>query len=172
MDGKGQIFIDIKSSSSFYTLGDLVEEAYSNQIAVFQYRIGFHLPIWKNIEVGDDAIYAIDDITTCGGEIKFLKKKVFRPRWIPDHEVYKTCVAFAAGICQQSLDGEWKKAMIDKHVDAIDKKRWFFMVFAVIQPSYHLVANKSILDGRVREITEAEDEMRKLEAVYSIGGVD
>ena len=171
-DNKKKIFIEIKSSDSLLTLGELVEEAYSRQISVFHTRIGHHFPIWMPIHAEDEAIYAIDNISVCGGEITHLKKRAFRPRWFPDYEEYKTYVAFIQGMCCHIFGDDWIKYMIQQHIEAIDKKKWLFTVFAIIKPTYHLSSNKSILDQRVKAMIEEDDEMSRLEAVYEMNGID
>ena len=170
-DKKNSIYIEVKSSNSFFSLGELVDEAYSHQISVFHCRMGHHFPMWRKISVGDNVIYAIDDLPVCGGEISFLKKIAFRPRWFPDHETYKASVCFAQGMCCHIFDESWAARMVQQHIDAIEKKRWFFVVFAVVKPTYHLLTNKPILDDKVKTIIEADEEMERLEAAYTVGGL-
>src|SRR5271169_5300765 len=128
MDEHDTIFVDVKSAHSYLSLYELINEAYDQeQISIFQYQIGSHIPAWRKAKVGDEVIYAIDDVGVCGGEITFLRTRAYRPIWYPDHDpIYKTHISFTQEMCCDVFDDEWVKCMINQHIDAIERKRWLF----------------------------------------------
>lgn len=163
------IHLDVKSACSWNPLPQLAEEAYSEQISVFDYQIGRHMPLWRHSKIGDTVIYSIDDITVCSGEITFVKSKAFRPRWRPDNELYVMFIDFAQTMCCQTFDKKWAQFMKRQHVLAMEQKRWMFVVCAIIQPTLHYTSNRAILEERVKEAIAFEDEQAKMSSPFWMG---
>lgn len=167
---RDQIFIDVKSANSFRSLHELVDEAFSERdITICQYRIGAHINIWRKAQKGDPVLFAIDDIGCAGGEITYLLKKAFRPRFLPDNESYKSMIHFARGMNPKLYTQQWTEYMIERHFEAIEKKRWLFLVLAVIAPTYRLEGNRELLMEKAREMSEAEDALDKEAARWMMG---
>lgn len=167
---RDNVFIDVKSSNSFRSLAELVEDAFDNNvITVCQFRIGEHLPKWRNTIKGDQVIYAIDDIGCVGGEINYICKRVFRPRWMPDNNDYKGLINFAHGMNPTQFNQKWVEYMIEQHCEAINQKRWLFFVLAAIEPTYHLTHNKKFLLDKANQMIDAEEELDKEAIKWSMG---
>ncbi len=156
------VFIDRISSNEECSLSDLVKEACQNKIVFFEYSIGSYVKQWKGAKRGSKLMYSIDNVNLCCCEIEYIKQRAFRPRWIPDHDNYKTFISFAKSFCSGSFNEEWKKEAIELHMDAIDKKRWFFVVLAIVEPMYYYTSNKEILDEKIREMAEAERDLERM----------
>lgn len=164
MENSKTLFIDLQSVHSIRPLDVLVREAYSTEFPFFETSTGHFIKQWRKAERGDKVIYSIDDIGVCGGTVRFIKSRAFRPRVLPDHNNYKTYVEFARSLCCRSLDNEWKKIMIERHLEAIGQGRWLFATFALISPTHFYMANKKLLEAKVNELESAEKELDDLVA--------
>ena len=156
------IFINVKSAKSFRSIEELISEAYNESpITICQYNIGSHIKRWRKAKKGDNVIYAIDNLGTTGGEITYLLKRCFRPRFINDNDDFKSIIHFIQGIDPKKFGKHWGDYMIEEHWKAIEQKRWLFFVFCVFTPSYRLEGNRDILLEKARQMNEAEDELDK-----------
>lgn len=168
---RNTVFVDIMSVNSSRSLADLVKESYSDQVPFFDVSIGKYIKQWRGVKRGNHLVYSIDNVGLCGGEIRYVKTRAFRPLWLPDYESYKTFVGFVRSMCHESYDDEWKEEMIRVGVEAIDQKRWLFVAFAVMAPNYFYHSNKIILEEKIQEMARAEREMEEMVSLaYSTGG--
>lgn len=157
-DEGNTIFVDILSSYSFRPLDVLVKETCKRDtVPIFQYDIGKYLKLWRKVKVGDQVVYSIDQTALCHGKIRYIKSKAFRPLFMPDHQNYQTFVNFASALCAGAFEDKWNEFMIQKHVDAIERRRWFFVTFVVFEPSIIYTSNRSILMEKVRKMEEADE---------------
>jgi hypothetical protein len=164
------IYLNVRSTHSWKHIGELADEVYSQQIAVFEHKIGEHMPLWRTAKIGDHIVYNIDDIALCGGEISFIKSKAFRPKWLPDNRDFKIFVDFAQSMACESLSKNWAKYMINQHVEAIEKHgKWLFAVFAIIRPMYHYAGNKSIIYEKVKDVVAYEEEQARISSPFFMG---
>ena len=167
---RDQVFIDVKSADSVRSLTELVDDAYNEDaITVCQYRIGSHIPMWRPVMKGDPALYAIDDIGAIGGEITYIIKRAFRPRWFPDNEKYKELIHFAHGMSPKIFGKQWVDYMVQVHNEAIDRKRWLFIIIAMIEPHYRMDGNRGVLLQKAKDMADAEDELDKEAARMALG---
>ena len=171
-DNQNTIFIDRMSVHCRRSLADLVAESHSSQIPFFEINIGNYIKQWKGVKLGTHLIYSIDNVGLCGGEIRYVKIKAYRPRWFPDYENYKTFLSFIRAMCCESYDDNWKNEMAQIGVNAIDKKRWLFVAFAIMVPQYFYHSNKSLLDEKIKEMDRAEKEMEEMVSCAFGVGVD
>lgn len=157
-ENQNTMFVDVQSVHSPLSLSELVKIACGEQIPFFEVSTGHFLKQWHNAKDGDKIIYGIDNVAVCQGNITFIKKKVFRPMWIADHEFYKCFVDFARAYGDDVFDKAWQEDMIKKHIAAIGRKRWLFVCFAVMEPTVSYHSNVELLKGKIREMDEAERE--------------
>jgi len=157
------IFIETLSCNSEKTLGDLVGEAYSNQLAFFECSVGHYNKQWYNIKRGDTIVYMIDGVTACKGEVILKIQRVYKPIFMPDHEEYKTFSEFAKEMCPRNFsDDDWLLFAQQKHTKAIAKDKLFFVVFAIVRTNCLFQKNKSILLDKVAEMEQAEVDMASI----------
>lgn len=169
-EDRDQIFIDVKSANSVRSMTELVDEAFSGDtITVCQYRIGSHIPTWRHAMKGDPVLYAIDELACAGGEITYLLKRAFRPRFIPDNDSVKNVTNFAHGMNPKLFNYSWVKSIIAQHFEAVGKRRWFFFVLATIQPSYRMEGNRSVLLQKAKDMAAAEDDLERETARMVMG---
>ena len=164
-ENKNAVYIDVCSSESDYSLEYLLKEALSDQIVFFNVKIGNHLRAWKNARRGGRLTYYIDNIAICSGEIIYFKKRAFRPLWRPDHEYYKTFVDLAQILCSHKYDQNWIDEMVHVGIDAIDKKRWLFVAFAIVEPMMVFTTNKEILEDKIKLQDTASQELEHMVSV-------
>lgn len=159
MKEENTIYVDVLSSYSIRPLADLIKDAYSEQVPFFECSIGKYLKSWHQAKEGDTVIYCIDQIAVCSGSITFIKKKVFRPLWVPDNQIYSVFVDFVRIMCNKSFDRGWQNRMIRQHSVAIKQKKWLFATFAVMQPSLTYSHNKEILMEKAKMMEEADNKV-------------
>lgn len=161
-DKKKTIFIDVLSAYSVRPLADLVGDVCKREaFPIFQYDIGKYLKLWKGAKVDDHVVYSIDQIALCHGKIRYVKSMALRPLFFPDHQNYQTFVNFASALCSGCLGEKWNEFMIQKHVDAIEKRRWLFVVFAMVEPTMIYTTNRSMLQDKIRQMDQAEAEEKE-----------
>lgn len=160
------IYLNVKSAYAYNHISELVTEAYSQQISIFECEIGRHIPLWRNAKINDTVIYSIDDIALCCGEISHIKSKAFRPVWFPDHDYFRTFVDFTQSMCCQTFSESWAKNIHTQHVEAIKAGRWIFAVCVVIKTRYHYIGNKPAIQERVREVLYYDDERSRMESPF------
>lgn len=169
-ENRDNLFIDIKSANSVRSLDELVEEAYvDSPITICQYSVGTHIKMWRKAQKGDNVIYAIDSLGVAGGEMTYLLKKCFRPRYINDHDDYKDTIHFIQGMNPKKYNKQWGEYMIKLHWNAIQQKLWLFLVAGMFVPAYRLVGNRNILSEKARRMYEAENELEKEAAKWALG---
>jgi len=132
------IYIDTSSQNSIRSLSELASDLFNghNEVPYFRYQIGKYLKNWHRVKVDDEAVYCIDGTTLFRGRIKFIKSMAFRPKWIPDNEMFKMFVDFARTNSRGCFSREWHLTMSKQHSKTIDTypQRWSFAVFATIEP--------------------------------------
>lgn len=133
------IYIDTSSQYSVRSLPELAGDLFDGkgEIPYFRYQIGRHMPHWRKAKVDDEVTYCIDNITLFRGHIKFIKTMAFRPKWIPDNELFKMFVDFARSQSNERFSRTWHLAMSRQHSKTIinNPQRWSFAVFATIVPT-------------------------------------
>jgi len=162
MENDSTLFIDLQSVHSIRPLSILVEEAYGREFPFFETNVGHFIKQWRNARIGQKVVYSIDDIGVCGGIVRFVKSRAFRPMVFPDHGLYKTFVEFARSLCCQSFDQEWKRLMIERHLTAVEQNRWFFVSFALVSPTHFYSSNRELLEAKVKELEKADAELDDL----------
>lgn len=156
---KETIYVDVLPAYSERSLSTIIKDVCSNRLPIFQVSKGHYMKNWFHARVGSKVIYCIDGTGVCSGDIIFIKQKSFKPLWTGYHDVYKSFVDFARSFCEESFDKDWHKEMIDKHIEAIEKRKWLFVVFAVIEPNLHYINNIRFFRDRVKTIEKEEREM-------------
>lgn len=147
------IYIDTLSQHSMRTLPELAGDLFANknEIPYFRYQIGRHMPAWRKAKVNDEVTYCIDNLTLFRGNIKFIKTMAFRPKWLPDNELFKMFVDFARSQSNERFSRTWHLAMSRQHSKTIIKtpQRWSFAVFVTIIPTTFYQENLFTLMDRV-----------------------
>ena len=158
----GTFFADVCNSREDASLDDLLKEACSRQVNLCDYSIGTYLKKWRGIKIGDKVIYSINNTVICAGEVNYVKSKAFRPLWMPDHNSFKIHAAFIRAMCHSTFDNDWINKMINVHEDAIEHKRWLFVVTVIISPILVYRSNKEILEDTIKQIKESEAEFENM----------